>query len=547
LAASSNRRTFSRVLPLLIVLFAFGVRCYDLDRNPPGFFRDEADKAVTAKSLLLTGRDLEGRRLPYFVRSLNVYTSGAYQYALVPFLLLLGMGEWVIRLPAALAGAATVTVAYLLGKEAYGRSTGLVVSALLAISPWHVCLSRWANQGTFLPLCLSLAVYYLLRGRRSTQVSGESAIPPAGRNCRPFVISAIFLSLALYTYAPAKVLVPLFVVAMAAIYRRELFTRPAERRWPCCTKYFGILLLLALPMAHFTLFEAERSGLRYDRISIFSQAASPAELVLLFFQGYLSHFSPSFLLSTGDANLRHSVPGVGQLLWPEAIAALLGLYFLLRRRSREDLLLLAWVALGPLPAALTREGLPHALRSIGALPSVQLLGAVGIVQSLEFLRRRETSGAPRSFSPRRIVLVAWVAAFILFGGSFLATLFWVYPVVSAPWWEYGYGEAVAYLERHRGDYEEIVITGLIEYPQVQILYHTGGDPAEYQRTGRISGYRFLPLGRPYVEDYQRSTRKSLYLLTPFEHERVPRPALHRIKHPDGSPAWLVVEHPAVPK
>lgn len=547
MAASSNRRAFAQVLPLLIVVFAFAVRCYDLDRNPPGFFRDEADKAVTAKSLLLNGRDLEGRRLPYFVRSLNVYTSGAYQYALIPFILLLGMGEWVIRLPAALAGAATVAVAYLLGKEAYGRSTGRVAAALLAISPWHVCLSRWANQGIFLPLCLSLAVYCLLRGRRSTQASGESATPPAGGNCRPFVISAIFLSLALYTYAPAKVLVPLFVVAMAAIYRREFFARSAERRWPCCYPYFGTLLLLSLPMVWFTLFEAERSGLRYDRISIFSQATSPAELVLLFFQGYLSHFSPSFLLRTGDANLRHSVPGVGQLLWPEAIAALLGLYFVLRRRSREDLLLLAWVALGPLPAALTREGLPHALRSLGALPAMQLLGAVGIVQVLDFLHRWEKNRGACSFSPWKVGIVAWVAGLILFGGSFLATLYWVYPVVSAPWWEYGYAEAVTYLEHHRGDYEETVITGLIEYPQVQILYHTGRDPAEYQRTGRISGYRFLPLGRPYVEDYQRSSRKSLYLLTPFEHDRVPRPALRWIKHPDGSPAWVVVEHPAAPQ
>lgn len=547
MAAFSNRRTFARVLPLLIVLFAFAVRCYDLDRNPPGFFRDEADKAVTARSLLLTGRDLEGRRLPYFVRSLNVYTSGVYQYALIPFILVLGMAEWVIRLPAALAGTATVAVTYLLGKEAYGRSTGRIAAALLAISPWHVCLSRWANQGTFLPLCLSLAVYFLLRGRRIREASSEPVAPPTDKNCRFFVVSAIFLSLALYTYAPAKVLVPLFAIVIAAIYRREFFTRPAERRWPCCTKYFGILLLLALPMAHFTLFETERSALRYDRISIFSQAASPADRVLLFFQGYLLHFSPSFLLSTGDANLRHSAPGVGQLLWPEAIAALLGLYFVLRRRSREDLLLLGWVALGPLPAALTREGLPHALRSLGALPAMQLLGAVGIVQSLELLRRREMSGGPRSCSPRKFVLVAWVAAFILFGGGFLATLFWVHPVVSAPWWEYGYAEAVAYLELHRGEYDEVVVTGLAEYPQVHILYHTGGDPAEYQQTGGIRGYRFLPLGRPYVEDYQRSSRRSLYLLTPFEHERVPRPALLRIKYPDGSPAWVIVEHPAAPQ
>ncbi len=302
---------------VLIVLGALAIRTWDLGGNPPGFFRDEADKAITAWSLLTTGRDLDGRILPFFVRSLNVYTSGIYQYVLIPFILVLGMGEWVIRLPAALAGTLTVAFTYFLGKTAYGKRAGLLAAGFLAINPWHVQFSRWANQGIFLPLGLTLAGCFFMRFREPT--ADEVPVEPdRKRILRPLPLSAFFLGLTLYTYAPAKAMVPLFLVLLVGIYWGEFFKAPPGGKWPVLFPYLIGIAILTLPMAWYTLFESDRSSLRYETVSLFHQSKSIGDFLRLFIANYFSHFSPRFLAFSGDANLRHSVPFIGQLLKPSA-------------------------------------------------------------------------------------------------------------------------------------------------------------------------------------------------------------------------------------
>jgi hypothetical protein len=102
------------------------------------------------------------------------------------------------------------------------------------------------------------------------------------------------------------------------------------------------------------------------------------------------HFRPSFLFLTGDPNLRHSTQLFGELGLLDDLALLLGILLLgaaLRGRAapvtreleagavrRYFALAAAGIVLGMLPAALTWEGLPHALRAIGAWPFVSLLG-----------------------------------------------------------------------------------------------------------------------------------------------------------------------------
>lgn len=532
-------------LLIVILLLAAVIRCWGLQANPPGFFRDEADKAVTAWSLLTTGRDLDGRLLPYFVLSLKIYTAGIYQYILIPFIFVLGLSEWVIRLPAALAGVATVWLAYLIGRRSYGRNTGLTAAAILAISPWHVHFSRWANQGIFLPLCVCLGVYAFLQGCGREQESGEVIAPAQGYRFRPFFIAALFFSLALYTYEPVKVFLPLFIIALVVIYWRDLFAVIPGQRLPYFYKFAALILLLSIPMSWYTFVQTDRSALRFDRVSILSQGLGLRDLIYLFIHNYLLHFSPRFLLFEGDANLRHSVAHVGQLLKPEGVALVLGLYAALRRRRREDLLLVGWFFLGSVPAGLTHEGIPHALRSIAILPSVQMLAAVGCVHLVEYFQIKERDGFITSSLPRRVIVITLVAAFVIFGGVYLVALFAYYPEVAAPWWEYGWREAIQYLEAHRGDYEEVVVSGFTQYPEIQVLYHARVSPAEYLQQRMIPGYRFLPFMHSCESDYHASNRNSLYLLAQWDHYR--GEVLYQVNYPDGSIAWRIISNPYAKK
>ena len=172
---------YLRIFLLIVILVAAFLRLVDIGENPPGFFRDEADKGYTAYCLLKTGKDLAGHTWPLFVKSLSVYTSGIYQYTLIPFIALGGLNESIVRLPAALVGIATVLLTFLIGRKLYDEKVGLLAAIFLTFSPWHLVFSRWANQGIFLPLLVLLGLYFFLSGEKRWSWSSHPPIPPLGK------------------------------------------------------------------------------------------------------------------------------------------------------------------------------------------------------------------------------------------------------------------------------------------------------------------------------------------------------------------------------
>ena len=129
---------------LAIVCLAGVLRLIWLTSVPNGLFCDEASTGYDAFSLLHTGRDQYGEFMPLFARSVGDYNESLYRFLSVPFVALFGLEVFAVRLPAAIAGIATVAALYALGRRWFDSTTGLVAAALLAVSPWHLALSRVA-------------------------------------------------------------------------------------------------------------------------------------------------------------------------------------------------------------------------------------------------------------------------------------------------------------------------------------------------------------------------------------------------------------------
>jgi mannosyltransferase len=85
-----------------------------------------------------------------------------------------GTGEVGLRSVSALAGVATVPVAYLLGLELRGRRAGIVAAALVAVNPMLLWYSQEARGYALLVLFTALAALYFVRalerGRRADLV-----------------------------------------------------------------------------------------------------------------------------------------------------------------------------------------------------------------------------------------------------------------------------------------------------------------------------------------------------------------------------------------
>jgi hypothetical protein len=119
----------------------------------------------------------------------------------------------------------------------------------------------------------------------------------------------------------------------------------------------------------------------------------------------------------GDANWRHNFSGSPQIYWPLIPFFLLGLgYFIaqilrIKNYKNSDYKLLAisytllawWLAL-LLPSMLTTEGLPHALRSIGAIPPSYIFTGLGFFLFINFIHKKISPYQNRLFAYRAVAL-----------------------------------------------------------------------------------------------------------------------------------------------
>jgi uncharacterized membrane protein len=129
---------------------------------------------------------------------------------------LTGTGEYGLRSLSALAGVATVPVAYLLGAELRGRRAGIVAAALVAVNPMLLWYSQEARSYTLLVLLTAVAALYFVRALRDV----PSLEHPRGRisdgtsgGRRDATLWGVFSALALATHYFA-----IFPIALEAVW-----------------------------------------------------------------------------------------------------------------------------------------------------------------------------------------------------------------------------------------------------------------------------------------------------------------------------------------
>ena len=464
-------RTFSLASLIAIIALAATLRFWRLEGIPPGINQDEAVHAYDAWSLLRTGRDHDGAAWPIFFRAFGDYHPGPYIYAIIPFEALLGLRVLAARLPAALIGTAAIPLAYLLMRRRYGELVALFAAALIAISPWHVHLSRLAFEAGTCPTLLLLAFVLLLTATRVQP--GTPMNPARARSLVLFTLGGLVLGLTAWTYHAMRVVVPVLLFGMVLISRRTLseMLRTPGARIVLITAAGGLLIGLT-PFLAATALAPQQVWARATAVT----GAPDGSPLLSFAHGYLAHFSPEFLLFHGDRSEIQSLPGYGQLHLPALILLPLGVWRLIanRRTDRFGLLLVFWVFIGPLPAALTTLTGGHALRSVGMLPAVDLVSAVGAVYLISL-------AGEKSAGLRRLTFSGLIVALTVCTVTFSWRFFVRYPVQSAPAFQAEWKAAFDEVEARRNDYDLVLLsTDRTNQLGMLYLFWTQMDPASYQ-------------------------------------------------------------------
>jgi mannosyltransferase len=150
---------------------------------------------------------------------------------------LTGTGEYGLRSLSALAGVATVPVAYLLGVALSGRRAGLVAAALVAVNPMLLWYSQEARSYALLALLTALAALYFVRALDARAHGARGDVPDARR---ALTLWGVFSALALATHYFA-----IFPVALEALW---LWRRRGREAFAGLRIVAGACLLLA-PLA----------------------------------------------------------------------------------------------------------------------------------------------------------------------------------------------------------------------------------------------------------------------------------------------------------
>lgn len=451
----------SALFLLLIIIIAAVPRLAWLGSWPTdGLNQDEAMRGYDAYSLLKTGKDHRGNPWPIYFEGFSDRRDNStplYVYSAIPSVAIFGLTPFATRLPAVVMGLISILFTYLLAKELFrDKSIALVSAALIAISPWHILISRFGVENITIPLFTSISLWCFLRGMRGNKLS--------------FIISGALFGFSLYGYSPIKLFIPTLIIALIIIYRRELKKRKIELLIATL-----VFLLIISPLIYIQITQWDKIQGRFNEISILSQNYWP----IIFFENYLRH-SISFVYIS-------LLEGTGLFI---AI-----IFLFLKKRAATDLfrssqsrpVLLSWLFLSPIAPSLTFST-SNILRSVALLPLLSILGALGIIIVSNKMK------VARQYALFSFILVMFIlgSAWIFFNSQ---TKF------NFTTQQYGWNRVAEYVKNNTSDKDIVVITEDANQPHIFLLFYLQYDPKKLQTEGMVREY--LPDGWQKVVSFDR--------------------------------------------
>lgn len=476
----------NNLLLILIVFFGFLIRVIGVGQNPPSLTWDEVAWGYNAYSIGTDGSDEFGKFLPIqYLESFGDFKPPLYAYLAIIPIKIFGLNEFATRFPSVLAGTLTVLVAYYLVKEIFGEDKeklALLSSLILAISPWHIMLSRAAFEANIATFFISLGIFLFLRSLRTN----------------PWLILPSILSFVLstYTFNSARVVSPIIFVILCILFWKEIFKIRKEFVISSVVGFivmFPLLIFLTQPQASLRFSEVnifsdisiiDRTNLQIanDNNSPWSKLIHNRRFVygMEYIRHYFDNLTPKFLFISGDGNPKFSIQDVGQLYIWEIPFIAAGLILLFRKKERYWWLIPIWLLVGIFPAGFARET-PHGLRIENSLPTFQILTAYGVLGILSQIPKKY-----KNFSLRSILIGFFVCVASLNFIYFIHNYSTHYAREFSGEWQYAYKEAVKFVSENKSNYKKIFVTESLGRPYIYFLFYEKYSPARFREESVVT-------------------------------------------------------------
>ena len=382
-----------RFFLILIFLLAFFLRIYQLGNLPHTFHEDEVLSGYVGSYLIRNGFDLYGNIWPlwYFNKFGDYYIIGPI-YLSGLSTLIFGVNEFATRFPHAFFGALAVFPIFTLAMLIFKNTTIALLSSLfLAITPWHIVLSRSTTEGIIGATLFLWGLTYLLKSKESF--------------CLKYLfLTFLFFLFDYWIYHPYRLYPPLIMTGFLIIFFKEI---KKNKRFFALSFFLTLFFLIF----SFSISQTFWGKGRLEQTSIFSPISGVTiklnELIANegqnnilitrifhnkiigytkeFINQYLSYFSFNYLFIDGWKKSRYFVPEQGLLYLSFLPLIFIALINLIKARIEKKMLLfLIFILIASVfPAAFTVVESPNPHRSLFLIIPLIILICFGFYQSFK--------------------------------------------------------------------------------------------------------------------------------------------------------------------
>ncbi len=234
-----------------VMILGMSFRLSQLDAIPPEMSSDHVEK------ILDSYRVAQGEHLIFFANNGGREPLQMYLMSMLASLPGLDFNHGTLKLLTVLEGLITLPVLFMVGIELMGERqrkfgilVGLMLAGLVAVSSWHVTLSRLGLRIVLTPLFTALLMIYLARAMRHNRRSD-------------YIKAALVLGFGLYSYQAVRMLPVVTVAGLAvATIIRQITWRERLGYMVNLGVLVWVSFMVFLPLFHYSLGDPEHFWMR---------------------------------------------------------------------------------------------------------------------------------------------------------------------------------------------------------------------------------------------------------------------------------------------
>lgn len=544
-----------------IFILALLLRIYKLGVFPVGLHVDEVKVGWNAASILTTGKDDQGHTLPLSYNSFGDFRPTGIFYLTIPSIILFGRSVFAIRFSSALLGALTVFPIYQLvmlltknKKKIWKLNAGDLSGLLLALSPWHIEVSRATSESVISVFFALYAIYFFIKLIKS-------------KKTKYAFLSILFIIPSSLLYHSIRLIAPLFYLAVIVFYFQNIKNLKIKNL------VFGCFIVSVIFSILFTLIPGSEG--RLSQVSILNDPDLTYQInrvkndnketnifTKLFdnkfviysehiIQGYANYFGSGFLIGNAAKPYRYATPGAGLLNYIEVVFLVAGLIAIFR--GEEGYLPLILLLLSPIPAALTIEDSPNLQRAIFMLPFLITIESYGFSKTAKFFSKF----TKHAF---KIVFIGLAINCIFFLYMYFAHSDNHFPYIlnyfgdNGTYRDVGAIELVFRLEALKSKYEKIIVTNYPDSVYPWYAFFNNKNPADFNKSYNaktnerdFENIVFSESKCPSDDDFSKYKEKEILVVDNWEcpyanqiNAGMPAKVVEKINRSNGTEAYILL-------